>query len=52
VFAETDRYEIGQLANVCNAGVKIDNRVHPVQMIEKDSQSTPNRAGEVASDSI
>lgn len=52
VFAETDKYVIGQLANVLKSGVKIGGKVYPIQLIEKDSQSTPNRAGEVASDLI
>ncbi len=52
IFAETDKYVIGELNALFKAGVNIGGKVHAVQILEKDSQSTPNRAGEVASDLI
>jgi branched-chain amino acid transport system substrate-binding protein len=52
VFAETDRYVLGALAEIFKKGVTTGGKNYPVQIIEKDSQSTPNRAGEVASDLI
>jgi branched-chain amino acid transport system substrate-binding protein len=52
IFAETDKYVLGELSALFKAGVNINGKIHPVQIIEKDSQSTPNRAGEVASDLI
>ncbi|MDZ4812788.1 MAG: ABC transporter substrate-binding protein [Pseudomonadota bacterium] len=51
-FAESDRFVLGELAAVFKKGLMIGNKLHPVQIIEKDSQSTSNRAGEVASDLI
>jgi branched-chain amino acid transport system substrate-binding protein len=52
IFAETDKFVIGELNALFKGGVAIAGKNHPVQIIEKDSQSTPNRAGEVASDLI
>jgi branched-chain amino acid transport system substrate-binding protein len=52
IFAETDKYVIGQLGALFKAGVNIGGKNYPVEIVEKDSQSTPNRAGEVAADLI
>jgi branched-chain amino acid transport system substrate-binding protein len=46
-FGEADRYIIGQMNKVFAA-----DRKTVMQIVQKDSQSSPNRAGEVASDLI
>lgn len=51
-FGETDKWVIEQMKTVFKDGITIGGRKHTVQVILKDSQSNPNRAGEVANDLI
>lgn len=51
-FGEADRWVIEQMKAAFKDGLVIGGRKHEVQIILKDSQSNPNRAGEVANDLI
>jgi branched-chain amino acid transport system substrate-binding protein len=51
-FGEADKWVIGQVAARLKDGLEIGGRRHPVSIVSKDSQSSPNRAGEVAHDLI
>ncbi len=51
-FGETDKWVIEQMKSSFKDGIVIGGRKHEVQIILKDSQSNPNRAGEVANDLI
>lgn len=51
-FGEADRFTIQQMQAVLKNGISVGGKTLPVSIIVKDSQSTPNRAGEVASDLI
>lgn len=51
-FGETDRWVIEQMKSAFKDGIVIGGRKHEVQILLKDSQSNPNRAGEVANDLI
>jgi branched-chain amino acid transport system substrate-binding protein len=51
-FGETDKWVIEQMKAAFKDGIVIGGKKHDVQIILKDSQSNPNRAGEVASDLI
>lgn len=51
-FGEADKWVIDQMKAAFKDGVTIAGKKHEVQIILKDSQSNPNRAGEVASDLI
>lgn len=51
-FGETDKWVIEQMKASFKDGIVIGGRKHEVQIILKDSQSNPNRAGEVANDLI
>ncbi len=51
-FGEADKWVIDQMKTVFKDGITIAGKKHEVQIILKDSQSNPNRAGEVASDLI
>jgi branched-chain amino acid transport system substrate-binding protein len=51
-FGETDKWVIEQMKNAFKDGIVIGGKKHQVQIILKDSQSNPNRAGEVANDLI
>lgn len=51
-FAESDTFIINQVRSVIGAGVAANGRTYPVQIIVKDSQSSANRAAEVASELI
>jgi branched-chain amino acid transport system substrate-binding protein len=51
-FGEADKWVIAGLQAKMKAGVAVGGRLLPVKIILKDSQSSPNRAGEVASDLI
>jgi len=51
-FGEADRWVIEQMQAAFKAGLSIGGKPHEVQIILKDSQSNPNRAGEVANDLI
>jgi len=51
-FGEADKWVIDQLKDVFRNGIVVAGRKHPVEILLKDSQSSPNRAGEVANDLI
>lgn len=51
-FGEADRWVIEQMKAALKDGLAVGGRKHDVQIILKDSQSNPNRAGEVANDLI
>jgi branched-chain amino acid transport system substrate-binding protein len=51
-FGEADKWVIEQMKAAFKDGIVIGGKKHAVQIILKDSQSTPNRAGEVANDLI
>ena len=51
-FGEADRFVIQQMQAVLKNGIAIGGKTYPVSIVVKDSQSNPNRAGEVASDLI
>ena len=52
VFAESDAFVLAQFKKAIADGVKIGTQTHPVEVIVKDSQSSSNRAAEVASELI
>ena len=51
-FGEADRFTIQQMQTVLKNGIVIGGKTYPVSVVVKDSQSNPNRAGEVANDLI
>jgi len=51
-FGEADRFTIQQMRTVLKNGIVIGGKPYPVSSLVKDSQSNPNRAGEVANDLI
>ncbi|MFL6661934.1 MAG: ABC transporter substrate-binding protein [Rhizobacter sp.] len=51
-FGEADKWVIEQMKAAFKDGLAIGGRKHDVHIILKDSQSSPNRAGEVANDLI
>ena len=51
-FGEADKWVIEQMTTAFKDGLVIGGKKHAVQIILKDSQSNPNRAGEVASDLV
>lgn len=51
-FGEADKWVIEQMKAAFKDGITIGGKKHEVQIILKDSQSNPNRAGEVANDLI
>ncbi|MFM0283024.1 ABC transporter substrate-binding protein [Paraburkholderia sediminicola] len=51
-FGEADRFTIQQMQTVLKNGIVIAGKTYPVSIVVKDSQSNPNRAGEVANDLI
>ena len=51
-FGEADRWTIEALQKTLADGVTINGKRHPIKVILKDSQSSPNRAAEVANDLI
>jgi branched-chain amino acid transport system substrate-binding protein len=51
-FGEADKWVIDQVKSAFAGGLKVGGRTVEVQIILKDSQSNPNRAGEVANDLI
>lgn len=51
-FGEADRWVIDQMKTAFKDGIVIGGKKHAVEIILKDSQSNPNRAGEVANDLI
>jgi branched-chain amino acid transport system substrate-binding protein len=51
-FGEPDKWVIEQMKSVFKDGLSIGGKKYAVQILLKDSQSNPNRAGEVANDLI
>ena len=51
-FGEADKWVIEQMKLAFKDGITIGGKKHAVQIVLKDSQSNPNRAGEVANDLI
>lgn len=51
-FGEADKWVIEQMKSAFKDGIVIGGQKHDVQIVLKDSQSNPNRAGEVANDLI
>ena len=51
-FGEADKWVIEQMKAAFKEGLVVGGRKYDVQIILKDSQSNPNRAGEVANDLI
>jgi branched-chain amino acid transport system substrate-binding protein len=51
-FGETDTFVINAVRKVLAGGVAIGGTRYPVDIVVKDSQSSSNRAGEVAADLI
>ena len=51
-FGEADKWVIEQMKTAFKDGISIGGKKYEVQIILKDSQSNPNRAGEVANDLI
>jgi branched-chain amino acid transport system substrate-binding protein len=51
-FGEADKWVIDQMKAAFKDGLTIGARKYDVQIVLKDSQSSPNRAGEVASDLV
>jgi branched-chain amino acid transport system substrate-binding protein len=51
-FGEADRWVIEQMKAAFKDGISVGGKRHAVQIVLKDSQSSPNRAGEVANDLI
>lgn len=51
-FGEADKWVISSLQEKFKGGIDIAGKKYPVRIILKDSQSSPNRAGEVANDLI
>ena len=51
-FGETDKWVVQQMTLAFKDGIVIGGKKYAVQIVLKDSQSNPNRAGEVANDLI
>lgn len=51
-FGEADAFVIGKVREAFKGGIKVGSNTYQVEIIEKDSQSNPNRAASVASDLI
>lgn len=51
-FGEADAFVIGQMREFFKKGIEVGNSTHPVEILVKDSQSDPNRAGQAAADLI
>ena len=49
-FGEADAFVINRVRKLLSNGLKAGGKTYDVQIIEKDSQSNPNRASTVASD--
>jgi branched-chain amino acid transport system substrate-binding protein len=52
IFAEPDAFTLAQVKKVIGDGLMINGTKHPVEIVVKDSQSSSNRASEVASELI
>jgi len=51
-FGEADKWVIDQMKTAFKGGISVGGKTYDVQIVLKDSQSNPNRAGEVANDLI
>jgi branched-chain amino acid transport system substrate-binding protein len=51
-FGEADKWVIDRMQAVFKAGITVGGKKSAIQILLKDSQSNPNRAGEVANDLI
>lgn len=51
-FGEADKFIMGSMRDILKNGISVGGKSYAVEIIAKDSQSNPNRAGEVASDLI
>src|ERR1700716_4071424 len=51
-FAEADDFILGQFRSTVKNGLKLRSETYQIEVIEKDSQSNPNRAAEVAKELI
>ncbi len=51
-FGEADAFVIGKVREALKGGVKVGRNTYRIEIIEKDSQSNPNRAAAVAADLI
>jgi branched-chain amino acid transport system substrate-binding protein len=51
-FGEADNWVIGEARKVLAKGIVVAGETHPVEILYRDSQSTSNRAGEVATQLI
>jgi branched-chain amino acid transport system substrate-binding protein len=51
-FGEADKWVIDQMHSAFRNGISVGGRKYAVEILLKDSQSNPNRAGEVANDLI
>lgn len=51
-FGEADQFIIDQMSRLLGEGIDIGGKKTSVTVIQKDSQSNPNRAGEVANELI
>jgi branched-chain amino acid transport system substrate-binding protein len=51
-FGEADKWVIDQMKAAFKDGITVGGKKYAVQIVLKDSQSNPNRAGEVANDLI
>ena len=48
-FGEADTFVLAGVRKAFTKGVRVGERMHPVEVLVRDSQSDPNRAAEVAS---
>src|SRR5215510_14487365 len=51
-FGDADKFVLGGVTKVLKSGINISGKSHVVEIVVKDSQSSPNRAGEVARELI
>ncbi len=51
-FGEADKWVIEQMKGAFKDGITVGGKKYAVEIVLKDSQSNPNRAGEVANDLI
>jgi branched-chain amino acid transport system substrate-binding protein len=51
-FGEADKFTIEQMNKLFGGGIDVAGKKVAIQILQKDSQSNPNRAGEVANDLI
>ena len=51
-FGEADKWVIDRMQAVFKSGIAVGGKKSAIQILLKDSQSNPNRAGEVANDLI